>query len=185
MKLDLGCGPAKKEGWYGVDSREFPGIDLVLDLQQPWPWADESVEEARSSHFVEHLASAGRCHFWNELWRVLAPGGKVEIVVPYWGSGRAYGDPTHQWPPISDMTFFYLDKEWRAANAPHCEGLLVCNFSATWGYGLHPTLATRNAEFQQFAVSYYREAITDIVATLVKKGPPRSSKTHSRTTRSR
>ena len=166
MKLDLGCGPNKREGFHGVDRRAFPGVDTVLDLTGPWPWPDGSVEEAYSSHFVEHLTSSERCRFWNELHRVLAPKGRATITVPFWRSGRAYGDPTHVWPPISEMTFFYLNREWRAANAPHCDELLSCDFEATWGYNLHPSLSVRNAEWQQFAVSYYAEAIQDIVATL-------------------
>ena len=95
LKLDLGCGKNPKEGFEGVDSRDF-GQPHTLDLRKPWPWADGSVEEAHSSHFVEHLTGAERIHFVNELHRVLVPGGKAQIIVPHWASCRAYGDLTHQ-----------------------------------------------------------------------------------------
>ena len=88
--------------WVGVDSRPFPGVDVVLDLTArthdagcnthvgaarcdcsanardrlapfaPWPWADASIDEAHSSHFIEHLTAPERAHFVNELYRVLA-----------------------------------------------------------------------------------------------------------------
>ena len=175
IRVDLGCGPNKKPGHQGLDQYRFEGVDHVLSLgTERWPFADGSVEEAHSSHFVEHLTPAERCHFCNELCRVLVPGGKAEIVVPHWGSVRAYGDPTHQWPPISEMWFYYLDRTWRAANAPHTDKErwplgYDCDFVATWGYSLHPSIQTRNQAFQEFALNHYREAAQDIHATLTKR----------------
>lgn len=89
---------------------------------EPWPWPDGSVTEAHSSHFVEHLTPVERVHFVNELYRVLKPcrkenGTNVEgfctIIVPHWCNMRAYGDPTHQWPPVSEFWSLYLNREWR------------------------------------------------------------------------
>jgi len=123
LKLDFGCGPHKREGFHGVDQTAFPGVDTVCDLTvTPWPWADNSVAEAHASHFIEHLDAWQRVAFCNELYRVLVPNGTCSIVVPHWNSCRAYGDPTHQWPPVSEFWFYYLNKDWRMANAPHCDG---------------------------------------------------------------
>ena len=168
LKLDLGCGPNKKEGFLGVDCREFKGVDVVADLRQPWPWADNSVDEIYCSHFIEHLTADARIHFANELYRVLKPGAPAQIIVPHWNSHRAYGDLTHQWPPVSEMWFFYLNKEWRAANAPHNDGY-TCDFDATWGYSLRQDLLTRNEEYRQYAISNYKDAAQDIIATLKAK----------------
>lgn len=174
LKLDLGCGPNKREGFAGVDRLAFKGVDHVVDLTvTPWPWADSSVSEAHTSHFIEHLTAMERVAFVNELYRVLTPGGTCQLVVPHWASCRAYGDPTHQWPPVSEFWFYYLSKQWRAGNAPHTDaehlsGGFACNFEATWGYNLRPDLALRNQEFQQFALANHKEAITDIIATLKK-----------------
>lgn len=170
LKLDIGCGKNKKPDFYGVDAIKFEGVDLVYDIRKtPWPWKDNSVEEIHTSHFVEHLTSDERCKFANEAYRILKPDGKVTIVVPHYASGRAYGDPTHMWPPVSEMWFYYLGKEWRDKEAPHTNKLFTCNFESTWGYGLHPMLVTRNQEFQQFALNFYREAVQDIHATLIAK----------------
>lgn len=168
MKLDLGCGINKKEGFIGVDSRSFQGVDVVADLTKPWPWADDTVDEVHCSHMVEHLTAEQRIFFVNELYRVLKKGGTATIITPHWASTRAYGDLTHQWPPVCEMWFFYLDKDWRAVNAPHNDGY-TCDFAATWGYGMHQSLLTRNPEFQQFALNFYKEAAQDIHATVIKK----------------
>ncbi len=174
MKLDFGCGKNKREGFEGVDSIKFDGVDHVVDLTGKWPWEDNSVEEAHTSHFIEHLKAEERIHFANELYRVLKPGAKCQIVVPHWASCRAYGDMTHQWPPVSEFWFYYLSKDWRKANAPHDDVEFnrkgySCNFESTWGYSMNPVLMSRNQEYQTYALQNHKEAAQDIIATLTKK----------------
>jgi SAM-dependent methyltransferase len=173
LSLDLGSGPNGKPGFLHVDQTSFPGVDLVLDLRKPWPWKDNSVEEVHSSHCLEHFDSMERVHFINELWRVLKPGSKCTLICPHWSSCRAYGDPTHKWPPVSEFAFFYWKKDWRMANAPHTDitnlvGGFNCNFEVTWGYSLNPEVAQRNQEYQQYAMSFLKEACLDSIATLTK-----------------
>jgi len=150
--------------------RPFEGkVKHVVDLTtMPWPWASNSVEEAHCSHFVEHLTAPQRIAFVNELHRVLVPGGKCQLVVPHWASCRAYGDLTHQWPPVSEFWFYYLSRTWRELNAPHNDGY-TCDFDATWGYSLHPSLVHRVGDHQSYALQFYKESAQDIVATLTAK----------------
>lgn len=174
LKLDLGCGPNPKEGFIGVDAHAFPGVSVILDLRKKWPWKNESVSEINCSHVIEHFDSEERCHIVNEMFRVLKPEGQVTLVTPHWASCRAYGDPTHKWAPVSEMWFYYLDKVWRMANAPHTDISVWpkgfnCDFGATWGYSMHPDLNVRNVETQNFAMQNYKEAIQDCIATLTKK----------------
>lgn len=175
MKIDIGCGKNKRAGFHGVDQYAMEGVDTVLKISSdPWPWEDGSIEEAHSSHFVEHLTAPQRVRFYNELHRVLAPGAKATIIAPHWASNRAYGDPTHQWPPICEMSFYYLSKAWRATQAPHTDkewnpNGFSCDFEATWGYSYSNELASRNQEYVQFALTNYKDAAQDIIATLVAK----------------
>jgi Methyltransferase domain len=174
LKLDLGCGKNKKAGFTGVDRREFPGVDVIAELAGPWPWADSSVEEAHMSHVLEHFTGLERVHVFNELYRVLIPGGKCSIITPHWASNRAYGDFTHAWPPVSEMLYYYISKSWRATNAPdndfewNPQGY-TCDFDATWGYGLRQDLLVRNQEYQMFAISNYKEACQDLIATVTAR----------------
>lgn len=175
LRLDLGCGPNKKTNFTGVDVIRFPNVDAVIDLAkvEKWPWEDNSVEEAHCSHFLEHLDAMERVHFMNELYRVLKPGAKCQVIVPHWASCRAYGDPTHKWPPVSEFYWYYLKKEWRMGNAPHTDaqhmkGGFTCNFDVTWGYSLHPELISRNQEYQQHAMNFFKESCQDTIATLTK-----------------
>lgn len=169
LKLDLGSGPNPREGFTGVDCKQFSGkVDIIHDLTKPWPWEDSSVEEAHASHVVEHFSAKERIHFVNELHRVLIPDGKCQIITPDWSSCRAYGDLTHQWPPVSSFWYFYLSKKWREENAPHND-FYTCDFDCTWGWAMHPLIASRNSEYQQHALQFWKEAAQDMVATLVAK----------------
>jgi len=168
LKLDLGCGKNKTApDWVGVDARKFEGVDLVHDLTKPWPWKNDSVDEAHCSHFLEHLDATERIHFVNELYRVLKPGAQCKLVTPDANSGRAYGDLTHKWPPVVSFWFYYLSREWRAQNAPHND-FYTCNFAVGWGHSLRPDIAVRNQEYQQFALANFKEAAQDMIATLTK-----------------
>lgn len=67
----------------------------------------------------------------------------------------------------------YLLKEWRMQNAPHTDASnwplgYKCNFSASWGFSIHPQIQVRNQEFQQFAINFYIEAAQDVIVTLAK-----------------
>lgn len=205
VKIDLGCGKNKRDGFLGVDARMFDGVDRYCDLSQtPWVFAKivesnepppsapgrivsqggegwrwnvlgaepieaNSVDEVHCSHFVEHLTPAGRIAFINELHRVLKVGGSAAIITPHWASARAYGDLTHQWPPVSEFWYYYLNAEWRKVNAPHNDGY-TCDFDATWGYALHPSVALRNQDYQSHAVQFFKEAAQDLHATVTKRG---------------
>lgn len=168
LKLDFGCGKNKAPGFHGVDSIAFDGVDTVLDLSlpSPWPWKDETVSEARSSHFVEHLTSPQRLHFWDELYRILKFGASAQIITPCWSHECAYGDPTHQWPPLSQWTAFYLNKAWRDANAPHVP--LHCDFDFQVVGSWDPWLETRNIETKTFAMQRYVNSFRDLVINLTK-----------------
>lgn len=172
LKLDLGCGTKKKEGFVGVDVRKFAGVDVVCDLgKKRWPWKDGSVDEIHASHFIEHLTGLERVHFANEAYRVLKKGGTATIVAPHWCASRAYGDYTHQWPPVSEFWFFYLSKKWRDENAPHNDAY-TCDFDSGYGYNVHPEIVTRAQDHQVYALGHYKEMAQDIVATLTKPGKP-------------
>lgn len=174
MKLDLGCGKNKKEGFTGCDQHAMEGVDVVFDIgAEPWPFNDESVEEIHASHFLEHLTQEQRAHFMNEAYRVMKPGAKATLITPHWASNRAYGDMTHQWPPVAEMFYYYLKREWRESQAPHTDKKwnakgFDCDFDATWGYSFSGELQTRNSEYVQFALQNYKEAAQDLYATLVK-----------------
>lgn len=178
LKLNLGAGKSRIEGYLSVDSIPFEGLDVVTDLRKQWPWEDNTVSNIQMSHVLEHFTGDERVHIVNEMYRVLSPGGQAYIIVPHWASQRAYGDFTHQWPPVSEFFFNYLWKEWRAANAPHTDSQYNpkgynCDFSFGGGYGVHEEVLKWNDERSQYAQKWFRDACADIHMTItsLKKLP--------------
>jgi hypothetical protein len=168
LKLDIGCGKNKVSGFEGIDSIAFEGVDHVLDVRQiPWPFEDNSVDEVHSSHFVEHLTGEERVSFFNELSRVMKKGAQARIITPHWSHACAYGDPTHQWPPMSEWFAYYLNKGWRDQNAPHTG--YTCDFDFTVAGSWDPWLETRNQETKVFAMNRYINSYRDLIVTLVAK----------------
>lgn len=74
MKLHLGAGPLRLEGWENHDSE--------VDLRQPLPWKDGSVDFIFTEHCVEHLFQREVWNFFVECRRILKPGGVVRTSVP-------------------------------------------------------------------------------------------------------
>lgn len=92
LRLNLGSCETKLTGFVSVD--RCPPAEVIWDLSvAPWPWDDNSVTEILASDVVEHLPD--RIQTMNELHRVLAPGGRVRIVVPSTRGAGAWCDPTH------------------------------------------------------------------------------------------
>ena len=116
IHLDLGCGkfprnPYDRAKLCGIDIRglvptegfDFRPANLALE---PIPYGDDVFGSVSAFDFIEHvprlLASAdGTQTFFpfvrlmNEVWRVLAPGGRFYALTPAWPSPDAFVDPTH------------------------------------------------------------------------------------------
>ena len=98
MKLNLGCGLHHMDDWYNVDRGDFPGVDLIFDLETfPWPWNTSSIERVLLKHVLEHLGQTTETYLaiLGELWRVCENRAQIEIQVPHPHHHTFLGDPTH------------------------------------------------------------------------------------------
>lgn len=119
LKLNLGCGVRKFDGFVNVDKYGEP--DVKCDLEAAvWPWPDSSADEVRLIHVLEHLGGTPDTfrHVLQELFRVCAGGAKVLIVVPHARHDNFLGDPTHV-RAITPQLLSLFDREqceaWKAA----------------------------------------------------------------------
>jgi hypothetical protein len=166
IRLDIGCGRTKEEGWIGVDSIDF-GQKHILDVRKGLPYKDGEVDTVRSSHFVEHLTGAERIDFFNELFRVMKVGAQAQIITPCWSHSCAYGDPTHQWPPMSQWYPLYLNKAWRDTQSPHVP--YTCDFDYVIAGSWDQSLECRTMEYKQAAMNTQINGWRDLIVTLTKR----------------
>ena len=79
-KLNLGCGPDRREGWLNADL----GLtgDLHLNVSRPFPFPDSFFALIFAEHLLEHLTEAAAAACLRECYRVLQPGGILRLSTP-------------------------------------------------------------------------------------------------------
>ncbi|WOE75040.1 class I SAM-dependent methyltransferase [Alterisphingorhabdus coralli] len=98
LKLNLGCGYNKLQGFVNVDSAKDCNPDQLVDLESfPWPWDDDSVDEIRMSHVLEHLGQAPEVYLkiMCEIYRICVADAVIHITVPHHRHDNFHSDPTH------------------------------------------------------------------------------------------
>lgn len=172
MKLDIGCGASKKEGFTGMDKYQADGVDIIHDaLVYPWPFKDGEVTEVNCSHFFEHIQGLDRPNFMDEMYRVMAVGAEATFITPCESANRAIQDFSHAWPPVCPETYLYFNKEWRVNNKlTHGLYDIKCNFNYTYGYSTYgaPRYNNSNVEMQTYMWSHLRNGPADTWVKLTK-----------------
>ena len=80
IKLELGAGKRKMEGWTTIDMED--SCDIFLDLRSPIPFPDNSVDTIYSSHLLEHFYYSDLVDFLAECYRILKKDGSFKVAVP-------------------------------------------------------------------------------------------------------
>ena len=109
MKLNIGCGTKKREGYVNVDNCGEP--DVTWDLSVfPWPWSDNTADEVFSEHFLEHAQDYEKTIL--EIHRILKPGGVIWFRVPH------YRTPMATWH-LHKWQFSTYTPIWLCAKLPY------------------------------------------------------------------
>lgn len=119
IRVDLGCGNAKREGFIGLDYVEGPQVDHVLDLTKDrYPFDDDTVDEVFSAHFLEHIEVPN--HVFSEISRICKDGARIEFWTPYAFSEEAflYGHLHH----LTELQWMHFCVSHRDAHAPMLGG---------------------------------------------------------------
>jgi predicted SAM-dependent methyltransferase len=123
MKLNLGCGFDKREGWLNVDNFPECEPDRMLDIEQlPWDLPTDGFDHVLMKHVLEHVGAAFDqfAGVMRELYRILKPNGVLEIHVPHFRHDTYWSDPTHV-RAFTPLTFEMMSKrrnrEWMEAHA--------------------------------------------------------------------
>jgi len=122
LKIDVGCGDdqkRKKDGFIGIDINE-EGQEILWDVEEGIPFADNSVDEIFCSHVMEHLDQP--LDVFNEFHRVLKKDSKCHIIVPSVEFNKGafvlthkifYNETTFQHLCRTDVSRDYGMKQWR------------------------------------------------------------------------
>lgn len=98
MKINIGAGDTKEEGYITIDYDSHSNPDHKLNLEKDrLPFDDNSVELVKAHHILEHLGE-GYFHCIQELYRVCKHGAIIDIRVPHPRHDSFIADPTHRRP---------------------------------------------------------------------------------------
>lgn len=81
MRLNLGCGPNRIDGYVGCDLIDGPAVDVVCSVDS-LPFDDNTAEEILCEHVIEHLTFEQFNRAIIEWHRVLKVGGVLIIECP-------------------------------------------------------------------------------------------------------
>lgn len=81
LKLHLGCGGRRLEGYINIDLRKTTATDLVCNIRK-LPYPDNSVELIETYHVIEHLPRHDLPKALKEWFRVLVTGGVLIVECP-------------------------------------------------------------------------------------------------------
>jgi ubiquinone/menaquinone biosynthesis C-methylase UbiE len=111
MKLNLGSGVKRFEGFINVDSDPGCNPDFVARLgQDRLPFEDNSVDEVLAHHVFEHIGD-GFFTFLQDLYRVCKHQAVIDVHVPHPRHDFFLGDLTHV-RPITLENMRPLSKKW-------------------------------------------------------------------------
>ena len=114
LKLNLGCGNKKIQGYINADNSEYCNPDILLDLENvPYPFASDSADEIRMKSVLEHMPVNPKKFFviLKEIYRICKNSAKLYIECPHPFHRWQIVDFTHQ-KPIHIEGLQMLDKEY-------------------------------------------------------------------------
>ncbi len=118
MKLDIGCGKNKHEGYIGVDKEKFDCVDILHNLNNfPWPFNDNSVSEVLCHNILEHLESPWRAV--REIIRICQLGARIHVRFPVPEHPNAWKDPDHKYT-FTPQWFEQFGELEIVKNEKHC-----------------------------------------------------------------
>jgi SAM-dependent methyltransferase len=125
VEILLGCGSRRDklltrpgcDKWSGLvtlDIADTHNPDIVHDISKlPLPFPDNHADEIHAYEVMEHVGQQGDFRFffaqWEDIWRVLKPGGHFFGTSPHWSSPWLWGDPGHT-RSMGPECMVYLDR---------------------------------------------------------------------------
>lgn len=128
VKLNLGCGNRKMEGFINIDSKKSVKPNILWDLEKGLPKSikDDSVTGIYASNILEYIKNL--TGLMEDIYKKCKNGAKIRILIPHYKSHHAFDDPTHV-RFFTETTFQYFSKEHREKNLPLFDYSFNCDFT--------------------------------------------------------
>ena len=131
IRLNLGCGNKRRDGFVGVDRFPCAAADVIADLSKPLPFPDNSVAEVWADNVIEHVFDLGA--LMAEVHRVCRHDALVTLITPHFTSASSWRDPTH----VHHLSYFSMHHFEKSGVAHYTGGgFEVTRVKLSFGGGL-------------------------------------------------
>jgi len=151
MRLDIGCGATKKEGYIGIDVVDHSklykkGEFIKADIDKKGiPFPSNSIDRVFSRESLEHFRNFD--FVMGEIVRVCRNNAKVEIIVPHNVSESAFYEKHHTFFRSKSFRGEY-EKDFLPYEVEKVRilfwkkpfMLFFCNYFFEWLFNLHPLI---------------------------------------------
>ena len=81
-RIHIGAGGNILPGWLNTDLEPQSQDIAYLDVSEPLPFPDGSIDFIFSEHLIEHLPHSVGAYHLRECFRALRPNGRVRVATP-------------------------------------------------------------------------------------------------------
>jgi SAM-dependent methyltransferase len=173
VRLNLGCGAAKLDGFINADLYGEP--DIRFDARDPWPVSPGSVDSVFAHHVLEHFSGSECVDVVWEIGRALRAGGHFVGAVPYATHAHAFASVFHK-QGFTEGSFGDFDRKTFAeggVSAGMDQGFRLHDWT-TVDVFLVPLPEYEHADFDseefRFALRHYLNVIREMYFVLRKNG---------------
>jgi SAM-dependent methyltransferase len=112
MKLNIGCGYDKLDGYINIDISKDVNPDKVVNIEKGLPFNTNSVDEIYSCHCLEHIRPEKWRYVLKEIARVCKNNTIITLDLPFDNAGtRTHFDHyrTFTYGSFQELREYYLD----------------------------------------------------------------------------
>ncbi len=173
IRLNLGCASRPLPGYINIDldnidelkarypGQTFPeGVEIFQYDIFNLPFSDNSITEIKADSLLEHLSFLEEKKLFNEVRRVLCPGGMFIFSVP------DFEETIKLWLNAEDEWKDFYRNDPDAIAEQHWFGQYSYSTESRWGYLTASIFGPQNSEGQFHKNCYTRAKIQAMLRTL-------------------